>query len=122
MKKIATVFALWLLALMSIKDGFGQQSDVTVIKNEATVQIRSALEKINDDKSIVKRVVDLMKKIDRDGIRQIFIANGAPSYTTISTLVIGPYEPVNQIQIFDCTFGYTSHDTPPESLSCIIGW
>jgi hypothetical protein len=44
MKKIATVFALWLLALMSIKDGFGQQSDVTVIENEATVQIRSALE------------------------------------------------------------------------------
>jgi hypothetical protein len=121
MKKIATVFALWLLALMSIKDGFGQQSDVTVISNEATVQIQSALKKINNNKAIVKQVADLMKKIDRDGIRQIFIANGAPSYTTISTLVIAQYEP-NKIKIFDCSFGYSPNDTPPASLSCIIGW
>jgi hypothetical protein len=122
MKKIATVFALWLLALMPIKEGFGQQGDVTVIENQATAQIRSALEKINNNEDLVKQVVNLIKKIDRDGIRQIFIANGAPSYTTISTLVIGPYEPVNKIQIFDCTFGYAPNDTPSASLSCTIGW
>jgi hypothetical protein len=113
MKKMAAVFALNLLALMTMNNSFGQ--DVVVIRDEATRQIRAAQQKINENMDLVNQVADLAKKLDRDGIRKIFIANGAPSYTTIGTLILSPYNP-NRIEI-NCTFEYA-----PAALSCTVGW
>jgi hypothetical protein len=56
-----------------------------------------------------------VRRDDKEGVRKIFIANGAPAYTDISRFIFGAANP-ERIEM-ECSFEYA-----PAAMHCTIGW
>ena len=114
------LLALCILAFAR-PDAFAQQDkdpsgrSVSVILQEATTAVRSAQANINASKPLVAQVADLVRRDDKEGVRKIFIANGAPAYTDISIFTFSAANP-ERIEM-ECSFEYA-----PAAMHCTIGW